>query len=167
MDHTPGSGESVAASGRYQEYAKLVDRELRTHRDRCRKLAYRHRIWFRTSGMAVIIFSIALPPVTAMDFPGRNALITTLASLIAGLSAIRGFYLWDRRWRLYRCQETALTALLTRWELGVIQISGAAPPDIDEHVHDLTEKVLGEARELVSAQYDEFFATIAWPQRSG
>ncbi|GLY70319.1 SLATT domain-containing protein [Amycolatopsis taiwanensis] len=167
MNHTPDSDRSNTGSGRYQEYAKLVDRELRTHRDRCRRLAYRHRIWFRTSGMAVIVFSIALPAVTNIDIPARNVLITTLASLIAGLSALRAFYLWDRRWRLYRSQDTAMTALLTRWELGVIRISGAAPPDAAERVHELTEKVLEEARELVNAQYDEFFATIAWPQRSG
>jgi hypothetical protein len=162
----PAEWDAVIAR-RYPEYAALITRNLVTHRDWCRAVAVRHRIWFRLSGVLVIAFSVSLPVLTSVSFSGRNVVVSVLALGVAGLSALRAFYQWDHSWRLYRSQDLTLTALLIRWQMGMMQIVRSSAEDGDDQAHDLTMGILQELHESGRAELDEFFTGIAWPDRRG
>src|ERR1700722_13413446 len=86
---------------------------------------------------------------------------------VAGLSGLRAFYQWDQSWKLYRSQELALEALLTRWQLGMMLIVRSAPADADDQAHALTLGILNEAYESGRTELSDFFSVIAWPQKAG
>ena len=155
-----------AIAARYPEYAQLIRQHLEANRDRCRVLARRHRRWFRLTGVLTIVFSVSLPALTATDFSGRNAAISVIAIAVAGLSGLRAFYQWDQSWQLYRSQELALEALLTRWQLDMLRIVRSAAPDADDQAHALTMDVLNEAYESGRSELSDFFSAIAWPQKA-
>lgn len=168
MDHEPAALPTrwdTAVSARYPQYAELIRLNLETYRDRCLLLARRHRRWFRLTGILTILFSVSLPALVSADFAGRNAAISVLAVGVAGLSALRTFYQWDQSWQLYRSQELTLTALLTRWQMNMARIVGAAAPDADEQAYTLTLGILHEAYESGRAELREFFSGISWPQK--
>jgi len=170
MEHEPADPAKLddGITARYPEYAQLVRQLLEAHRDRCRDLAHRHRRWFRLTGVLTIVFSVSLPALTATDFTVRNAAISVLAIGVAGLSGLRAFYQWDQSWQLYRSQELALGALLTRWRLGMMLIVRSAGPDADadDQAHALTLDVLNEAYESGRTELSDFFSGVAWPQQT-
>jgi hypothetical protein len=164
MDQEPSDVDSVIAA-RYPGYAELLTRNLGSYRDQCRILAGRHRRWFRYTGVLVIAFSVTLPVLTSVTFSGRNEALSVLALGVAGLSALRAFFQWDQSWRLYRSQDLTLSALLTRWQMGMMRVIRTAAPNADDQAHDLTMDILYEAFESGRAELSEFFSSIAWPQR--
>jgi Protein of unknown function (DUF4231) len=168
MEHEPADRAKLdaAVAARYPEYAQLVTQLLEAHRDRCRVLAHRHRQWFRITGVLTIVFSVSLPALTATDFSVRNVAISVLAVGVAGLSGLRAFYQWDQSWQLYRSQELALAALLTRWQLGMVLIVKSTAADADDQAHALTLDVLNEAYEAGRTELSDFFSGIAWPQKA-
>src|SRR6185437_3676584 len=70
-------------SARFPEYAALVNQALQANRDRCTVFARRHRRWFRLTGVAMIVFSVSLPALTAASFSGRDTAISVLAVAVA------------------------------------------------------------------------------------
>lgn len=118
------------------------------------------------TGALTILFSVSLPALTAVNFSGRNAAISVLAVGVAALSGLRAFYQWDQSWQLYRSQELALVALLTRWQMTMMRIVKSASPDADDQAHALTLDVLNEAYESGRAELSDFFSGIAWPQKA-
>jgi len=152
-------------SARFPEYAALVNQALQANRDRCTVFARRHRRWFRLTGVAMIVFSVSLPALTAASFSGRDTAISVLAVAVAGLSGLRAFYQWDQSWQLYRSQEIALAALQTRWRMGMMRVIKSASPDTDDQAYNLTTDIIREAQDSGRAELSDFFSAIAWPQR--
>jgi hypothetical protein len=161
---SPADADSAIAA-RYPVYAQLMARNVEVHRDRCQVLAGRHRRWFRLTGVLVIAFSVSLPVLTSLTFSGRNGVISVVALGVAGLSALRAFFQWDDSWRLYRSQDLTLTALLTRWQMGMLRIIGTTAPNASDEAYALTMDILHQAHESGQAELSEFFGGIAWPQK--
>lgn len=156
--------EAIAA--RFPEYEALIQQNLRAHRDRVMLLARRHRRWFRLTGVLTIVFSVALPALTSTSFDSRNTVISVVAVVVAGLSGLRAFYQWDQSWKLYRSQEVALVALLTRWRLDMMRLLKADPKDADDQAHALTLDILREVHDLGRTELADFFSAITWPQQA-
>jgi hypothetical protein len=169
MDHEPPSTPAKwgdAISARYPEYEQLINQRLEVNLDRCHILARRHRGWFRLTGVLTVLFSVSLPALTAVNFSGRNVVISVLAVAVAALSGLRAFYQWDQSWQLYRSQELALVALLTRWQMAMMRIVKSAAPDADDQAYTLTLDILNEAYESGRAELSDFFSGMAWPQKA-
>jgi hypothetical protein len=160
----PAEADSVIAM-RFPAYVELLARNVVVHRDRCQVLAVRHRRWFRLTGVLLIAASISLPVLTNLTFTGRDVTLSVVALGVAGLSALRAFFQWDQSWRLYRSQDLTLTALIARWQMGMLRIISKSAPDADDQAYALTMDVLHEAHEAGRAELSEFFGGIAWPQK--
>jgi hypothetical protein len=109
---TPTSGPwSEAIEQRFPLHADMMRRYIVMHRGRCHRLPLISRLWFRATGVAVILLSVTLPIVTTTQFSGKEATVTGLSLAIAGLFSLRGFFQWDQSWRLYRQQQSMLTGV--------------------------------------------------------
>src|ERR1700751_5974334 len=53
--------------------------------------ANRHRIWYRSSGITVIVAGASLPVLTTIDYTGKNLAISLAGVLVAALTALRAF----------------------------------------------------------------------------
>lgn len=122
------------------------------------------RVWFRVSGVVVIVLSISLPFLTTLRFSGQDAVVSLVALCIAAVSGLRGFFRWEEQWHLYRRQDLALTALLARWEINMIKALRSTGADNQQTAAEAaTDEVLRDAQSIGLGELNEFFEGVAWP----
>lgn len=117
-----------------------------------------HRRLYRVSGVVVIMVGAALPVLAALDYPGKELIISLAGAAVAVLTALRAFYRWDRAWILLRTTEMALTAAYWQWRT---QIEDETATDSVRNT--ATMLFLATLTELRQREADSFFKDLAFP----
>lgn len=151
---------------------QLADREVIRPRNRYRRRAFWVRVFFRSSGVAVILASISLPFVAGSTFDSKDLVIASLGLLIAAVTGLRNFFQWDLVWRLMRTTEFQLTFKIAEWEAEFARLmaapvaTDAAAPvatDATEQAFKLTKRLISDARQIILAEGTQCFGTLSWP----
>jgi Protein of unknown function (DUF4231) len=147
------------------EEVKPVFREVTDLRNTYRKRARQNRIWFRFTGVAVIVLSTSLPLMTIPDYGAKKVLISAVGVTIALLTGLRNFYQWDQLWSLLRQSDFELTYLLAKGELDV----AGAPrdPERPAKLLEIAAKLRDEAEQVRRSESTRYFGSLRFPSTSG
>jgi hypothetical protein len=101
--------------------AYLADAEgyARQVRDAYDKRANSHRIYYRASGISVIVAGASLPLLTTLNYPQKSLAISLVGVFVSAVTALRAFYRWDHMWALLRVTEFLVTKAYWEWRSGV------------------------------------------------
>jgi hypothetical protein len=123
------------------------------------------RRWFRSSGVMVILLSVAIPLLAALDYQGKELVLSSAAVLIAALTGVNAFFKWEDVWRSRRQTEFALAYLLAVWRLEVLQALHEPDPVKGKDLAiAATRQLLEEARAATGEETKEFFSRVVWPK---
>lgn len=139
-------------------YESFVKENVESLRDRYRRRARINRLWFRGTGIIVILLSAILPLLAGFDFDHKDWTLGIIGVVIAVATALRSFYQWNELWSLLRQSDFELTELLAGWKLAVAGAKGPA------EVHTLTEKLLQAGDEVRARESKGYFATLRFPE---
>ena len=146
---------------------KPVFEEVTALRDTYRKRARQNRIWFRLTGVAVIVLSTSLPLMTIPDYGAKKVLLSGVGVTIALLTGLRNFYQWDQLWSLLRQSDFELTYLLAKAKLDV----DGAPKDPDAQRHakllEIAVKLRDDAEAVRRSESTRYFGSLRFPSTSG
>jgi hypothetical protein len=129
----------------------------------------RNALWprrlFRSSGVIVILLSVAIPLLAALPYQGKDLVLSIAAVLIAALTGLNAFFKWEDVWRSRRQTEFALAYLLAVWRLQILQALNE--PDsvkAKELAISATQQLLENARAATGEETKEFFSRVVWPK---
>jgi hypothetical protein len=123
------------------------------------------RILFRSVGVTVILLSVAIPLLAALDYYGKELVLSIAAIRIAALTGLNAFFKWEDAWRSRQHTEFALAHLLAVWRLQVLDaINEPDPAKAKELALSATRQLLDEARAATSEETREFFSKVVWPK---
>ena len=149
-------------------FRELAYREVIRPRNRYRRRAFWVRVFFRSSGVAVILASISLPFFAGFAFGSKDLVIACLGLLIAAVTGLRNFYQWDLVWRLMRTTEFELTFKIAEWEAELAKLMAApAANDVAEKAFNLTKTLVSDARQIILAEAGQYFGALSWPNSEG
>lgn len=122
---------------------------------------------FRTAGYSVIVLSVSLPFLTALEFVGSDLFISFVALLIALLTGASSFAQWDSTWRGYKRAQLSLEGLEALWETRILEARQMDDPDeAIKAVLEATRDLLQSANSVVTAETEQFFEGVKPPQAS-
>ncbi|CUU55181.1 Protein of unknown function (DUF4231) [Parafrankia irregularis] len=131
----------------------IVDAEVRPLRDRYRRRASRHQLFYRLSGLATLLLAVSLPLLAGLRFDHRDVALSVVGVCVAVLTGLREFYRWDEVGSRLRRTENALSDALLRWELAVSDGVPAADPEQGPRAcYTATEELLTTVRAIRDAQ---------------
>jgi hypothetical protein len=124
-----------------------------------------HRRLYRFSGIVIILSGSSLPLVTTLTFAHKALVISLIGVSVAALTALHGFYRWDRSWVLLRVTEFAITELHHQW-LGAVD-DKADPSDkiAAQARREATLDMLGKLEEIRRSEASSYFKDLPYPQR--
>lgn len=147
---------------------QIVDSEVRPLRGRYRRRASRHRLYYRCSGLAILLFGVSLPLLAGLHFNHRDVILSIVSVALAALTGLREFYRWDEMWSLLRRTENAISHELLRWELAISSaVPSADPKQAPRACCAATEELLAAVRTIQEAEADSFFGGMRFPQAGG
>jgi hypothetical protein len=154
--------EIVAAAQRIR--AEYIDPRVtwyRTHTNRPRFL-------FRVAGVLTILLSVTLPAlVVAPAFHYKQLVLSVASIAIAPLAGLGSFYRWERTWRGKSTAQLALEQHIAKWELELTNARMLLDPAARaQHVYQATDDLLTNARNVVSAESEGFFAALQFKQQN-
>jgi Protein of unknown function (DUF4231) len=140
---------------------------IEARRDDYHRRAKWHRIWFRTSGVVIIVLSAALPALTIPDYGAKKAVISSIGVTLAILTGLRSFYQWHENWSLLRQSDFELSYLLDKWTLETGAIAGLPPDQRKERFLELTLALRNDAEQVRRSESTRFFASLRLPHPPG
>jgi len=143
----------------------IVDTEVRALRDRYRRRANSHQLYYRLGGLTTLILGVTLPLLAGLRFSHRDIAISIVSITVAALTGLREFYRWDDMWSLLRRTENALTDALLRWELAISEIIQSVDPAAGPHdCYTATEELLATVRTIRDSETERFFGALRSPR---
>jgi Protein of unknown function (DUF4231) len=126
-----------------------------------------HRRLYRLSGIIIILAGSSLPLLTTLSFPHKSLVISLIGVLVSALTALHGFYRWDRSWILLRVTEFAITELRHEW-LGTVD-DKADPSDkvAADARRQATLDMLKKLEEIRRSEASSYFKDLSYPQKGG
>ena len=148
-----------------QELRRIVDENVASTLRWYKQRAALPRFIFRVSGALIIILSASIPLLAALEYPGKDIVLSATAVLIAALTGLNSFYRWEDTWRSRRETEFALTHLLSIWELKIVEAMHLGDPrKAKELLLVATRQLLEDAKAVTGVETEKFFSNIEWPQ---
>jgi hypothetical protein len=121
---------------------------------------------FRISGVAIILLSLSIPFIAALQFAGKDMLLSAFAVMIAVITSLGSFYKWEDTWKSHRQAEIALGRLLLLWDFNIIEAKREADTSKGaEKIIAATQQLLESAHKVTNAETEEFFSKIEWPSQ--
>jgi hypothetical protein len=136
-------------------------------RNRYRRRAKWHRMWFRSTGVMVIVLSTSLPALTIPDYGAKKALISAVGVTIALLTGLRNFFQWDQLWSLLRQSDFELSYLLDKWTLDTEAASELSSAERAGKLHELAAALRDAAEEVRRSESTRYFGSLRFPHSSG
>ena len=146
---------------------KPVIEEVTVLRNTYRTRAKQNRIWFRLTGVAVILLSTSLPLMTIPNYRAKTALISGVGVTIALLTGLRNFYQWDQLWSLLRQSDFELTYLVDKAKLDVDAAPGASDPERHARLNAIAVKLRDDAEQVRRSESTRYFGSLRFPSTSG
>ena len=155
IDRVPGVGDGDFAA-KAEAYVLNV---CKFYSDR----ANWHRRLFQVSALVLIGVGAGLPVLASLDYPHKQLVISVAGALVAGLTALRAFYLWDQRWVLLRKTEISITTAYWNWRAAVAELTGT-----DEEIaiarNQAVLELLKGVLEIRENEAKLFFESLSWPR---
>jgi hypothetical protein len=131
-----------------------------------RKRSPHKRLYYRASGLLIIVLGIALPilAVFGKDLEYKDLWVSVLAGLIALLTGLNSFFRWDVAWRGHIQALLTLDRLQKEWEFAIAK--ARALPDAGEGLKlaiEATEQFQTRAHDTVEAEAKGFFTVQRLP----
>jgi hypothetical protein len=159
------SGDHSDLDALLADLRKLVQDKVVSDYDWYRSHASTPRWLFRISGTFVILFSVAIPLLAGLNFPGDDLVVSLIALAIAALTGLNSFFRWERIWRSRRQTEFALAHLLSLYDLRIIEATHQADRQRAKQLAvEATRELLELAQGVTGAETEEFFQKTVWPQ---
>src|SRR6202008_3066001 len=152
--------------------ADLMSRAIKNEEKRYRRFGRAHMVWFRVTSVVEIVLSVSFPFVIAVlsisleegepSPPGHDAVITGISVAIALVGAISGFFAWNDNWRLYRTQQLAVTIVIRKWELEILELL-LTPEPSHETALEITKSAIGNLTTTLQHEQDMYFGSVQLP----
>jgi hypothetical protein len=127
--------------------------------------ANRHRIWYRSSGITVIVAGASLPVLTTIDYTGKNLAISLAGVLVAALTALRAFYRWDHMWALLRVTEFSVSQAYWEWRDAVDGRLGTTDDKVTEENREATRLLVKRVDDLRQTEASSSFKDLPFPDQ--
>lgn len=154
-----------------EPYFRLVQTQIIGHYTWYKRNSIPARLFFRTSGALVIIFSVTIPALAAIpieSFPAKDLVIAVMALGIAILSGLNTFYKWGEKWQSFVRAEMAIKHLIGFWKMDIHEAKLLEnKTERLAAVNNATKKLIGEAGNIVSQETEDYFSKVQWPKRQG
>jgi Protein of unknown function (DUF4231) len=138
-----------------------VNRKLKWYK----KNGKTHKIYFRVSGVLIILLSTSIPFIASRNFSAKNIVLSIFALIIAALSGLISFFHWDHSWRNYMQTYFALKHLASEWEMSIIRVEQETDlQKAKESAINATVQLLNNARLVTKTEAADFFKHIESPQ---
>ena len=129
----------------------------------------RKRIWFRTTGILVILLSAALPVLAAfgerlVGNTAKDIIVAVVAAIIALLSGLNTFFRWDATWHGYTQSLFELYRIRAEWESS--RAAAITNRDLAVGLKSLQEaqaRAISEAYTVAQSEMAEYFSRQSFP----
>lgn len=145
------------------DYSGLVidtDAYVRRHIEVYDLRARQQRLFYRVSGITIILVSTALPALTNLNYAGKNLVISLAGFVIAIAASLRAFYRWDQRWILLRKTEIQITTEYARWRDKVLKMNLG-----EDELKAATEEMRESVSQARKEESQVFFKDLTFPSR--
>jgi hypothetical protein len=118
-------------------------------------------LFFRTSGILVILLSVSLPFLTTFEGLWKTIALPVFSLSIAGLTGLNAFFRWESDWKARRQTQYTLEYLLKMWELKIAE--ARCQEDVQKGIEialQATEQLISAARTATSAETEEYFKRV-------
>lgn len=123
------------------------------------------RLFFRATGVVIIVLSVTIPFLTTFDFRGRNIVLSVTALVIAALTGLSAFYNWDQAWRGRQQTAETLEHLLASWRLHLINARAETDPEQRRaRVTTAAQELIDGVKAVTGAEAEKFFSEVKLPQ---
>ncbi|HYT45828.1 MAG TPA: SLATT domain-containing protein [Methylomirabilota bacterium] len=122
-------------------------------------------IFFRLSGVLVIILSVSLPFFTTLEGFWKTTILPFVALLIAALTGLNAFFQWQSDWSGSYQAHIALEHLLSIWELRITEAKQET--NVQEAIQKAlkaTEQLLDGAKEIAATETEGAFKNLQFPR---
>ena len=141
-----------------------IQKEVVATKDWYERHSTRPRIFFQIVGSATIILSVLVPFVGTLDGVWKTLVLPAVTIAIAGLTSLNAFFQWQSQWQGHRQTQFALEHLLSRWDIEIVK--ARLETDRERAVEIAIEgtiRLLDQAREVTSAQTEDYFKSVQLP----
>jgi hypothetical protein len=145
-------------------YARTIERYLLELRAFYHWRATWQRLFYRASGILVVLVGAALPLLTALSYAHKQLVVSLAGVVVAAVTALRAFYRWDQAWILLRNTERTITGAWWEYQARLDTI----PPDRDETTarrerHEAARALAALLVQIRQEEADVFFKDMAFP----
>jgi len=140
--------------------ARYVDQALAWYRSRTRW----PRLVFRAVGSVLIVLSLSVPFLAAVEAPWGKYALQLASFMIAALTALNSFFGWQRTWEKRINAQLTLEGLIALWQTEIAAAKEHTDPsDGCQRALKATQELIEKTKSLTTAEAGEFFATIRFP----
>jgi hypothetical protein len=146
------------SSPAYLATAEEFARQVRNAYD---KRANSHRVYYRVSGISVIVTGASLPLLTTLNYPQKSLAISLVGVFVSAVTALRAFYRWDHMWALLRVTEVLVTKAYWEWRSRVGDSPDSASDATASGSREATTRLLSEIERIRRNEATTFFREVA------
>lgn len=122
------------------------------------------RLAFRSAGVIVIVLSLSIPFLAAASGQALSVGVPVASLLIAVLTALNGFFAWQKTWEKRISAQLTLEGLVALWET---EISAARRLENSQEGYEralrATQELIDRTRSMTVAETGAFFSSIKFP----
>jgi hypothetical protein len=143
--------------------AAAVDPSIRWYKNN----RFSQLIWFRVSGITVIIFSIILPTIVSSKLENKELISSVLSLIIATFTGLNAFFQWQNSWKSRSLTYKQLLQLQEDWELKMLQAK--YEDDTEEAkktAFEATNELIVKVSNITEGETKSFFGKLKFPDDS-
>lgn len=126
------------------------------------------RILYQLTGFSVVILGVCMPFVAALNFTGKDIIVSAIALLIAALTGTNSFGQWESKWRGYKQAQMILESASATWELALLRAKqNDNPTEAKEAVFEATRALIEQCNRVVASETEYYFQNISTLARRG
>lgn len=154
--------QGPSVSGSYQYYLAWY-----------KEKAAKHRIGFRLLGIIVVVLSVILPVIVALEkkIPEQKFIILSISLIIALATGINSFYRFDASWKGYISAQMQLEFKRSVWEAEIAEARSISNVTEQlkqleqlEHAQKATERFIAESNEIIQKETTGYFKDVKMPK---
>ena len=145
-------------------YAPMIEQYLLDVRAYYHWRATWHRLFYRFSGILVVLVGATLPLLTTLSYPHKDLVVSLCGVAIAAVTALRAFYRWDQAWMLLRATERTIIGAWWDYHARL----AALDPDGDETAarrerHEAARELAKVLLEIRQDEAENYFKELSFP----
>ena len=122
------------------------------------------RIVFRLAGITIIVLSLSIPFIVAIEGQWSKIGVSAAALLIAILSALNTFFAWQKTWEKRITIQLTLEGLMAAWETKIVAARRFEnPKEGYETALQATQDLIENTKALTVSETTDFFTNIKFP----